>query len=93
MKSEREERLTLENRVYSIIMDKKNYFTIKELIKDLTRTVPYEIDYKKILDVVYDAIEFCLSEGIIDIVDSYSYMVNLAKQAELYKIEEDVAEF
>jgi len=92
MKSEREERLTLENRIYSIIMDKKNYFTIKELIEDLTRTVPYEIDYKKILDVVYDAIEFCLSEGIIDFVDSYSYMVNPAKQAELYKIEEDVAE-
>ena len=87
MKITKEQRIRLEKKAYEIIMCQKNNFTVEEIIEELKKHITIEEEENFVLEIVFNAIDYCLCEGCIDIVDSYSYMVNPVKQAELYKME------
>ena len=70
----------LEKLAIELIMSQKDEFNIKDIMMNMRVKCDDSIDMEEIEDVVFNAVEFCLGNGIIDIFDEFSFMVDPIQQ-------------
>ena len=75
-------RAEIEQMALEQIMSQLDDFTVNQIIKSMRAICDEDIETAVIEEVVFNAIDYCLMEGYIDIYDRFSYLVNPIKQIE-----------
>ena len=73
-------RVALEQRAVKVIMIQKDTFKVNDIMMLLRDCCDDSVDMDQIEEVVYNALEYCIVNNIVDIYDEFSYMVNPVEQ-------------
>ena len=73
-------RVELEKLAIKVIMKNKNEFEVGDIVVEIRALCDEEIELGEIIDVVFNAMDYLLHEGCIDIVARFTYMVDPVKQ-------------
>ena len=75
-------RQDLEKIALDFIMHQQDEFSMKTIIMALRAICDEDIEMSVIDEIVFNAFDYCLTEGYIDVFDQFQYMVDPIKQAE-----------
>ena len=82
----------LEQTALDLIMNQAEKFSMKSILMALRVVCDDTIELEELEDVIFNALEYCLSVGYIDIYDQFQYMVDPIKQTEYLNKHEDNVE-
>ncbi len=73
-------RVELEKHAIKVIMKNKNEFEVGDIVVEIRALCDEEIELGEIIDVVFNAMDYLLHDGCIDIVGRFTYMVDPVQQ-------------
>ena len=82
MISKEKGREKIEEFALNLIMKKTNQFKLNDIMLEMRALCYYDIETSLIEEIVYNAIDFLMLEGYVDICDSFTLMVDPVKQIE-----------